>query len=149
MRLIQLGKPSSPVPPERGPDAEMLVLSMLSTDAKVKAPPMWESNAPGSSGLQFALEWKCLTSFLHLPSRALLQQLRPSAKAVLDSRWVKAAAQAPIKSSVTQVRLQQVPLGGGEGGGQRRRGASETTQFFRQVREALSHARKPHGRQAT
>jgi len=94
VRLIQLGKPSSPVPPERGPDAEMLVLSMLSTDAK----------------------------------------LRPSAKAVLDSRWVKAAAQAPIKSSVTQVRLQQVPLGGGEGGGQRRRGASETTQFFRQMR---------------
>ena len=36
VRLIQLGRPSSPVPPERGPDAEGLVLSMLSIDSKVR-----------------------------------------------------------------------------------------------------------------
>ena len=38
VRLIQLGRPSSPVPPERGPDAEGLVLSMLSIDSKVREP---------------------------------------------------------------------------------------------------------------
>lgn len=88
VRLIQLGKPTSPVPPERGADAEQLVHAMLSVDAKA----------------------------------------RPTASAVLEARWAMGTA-AQIKASATQLTLPATAAGSG-----RRRGASETTQFFKQMR---------------